>query len=421
MLFVFTSLSVDTNKNSRDAFRCDLEFEDISISIEHNLKKIFVSNHLLDKDTSLISFRIEDGFPITILIESFLVFDIQCVHKIKNKIRVPIESRCTWKLIGGMSEGAFKSNGGLDTRYSDIFHDSNCAIYYPPRGGFDKTIETKKIAIRLSVYPFVLNRQNGNSFLPDKVGSAGTIDPIFINSQRVRNYLLEITLKRMDGFRNRNSYEVKVECKSIHDGFDNQNHQVEDIVIGTPSECEENDCHSYFRSIPAKNFLYSTSDTEEQSCILCNLKLYLRYWSWMFQEKLKIDLSCYRFFTSEYVSLTRVLYEKDKSLDKCENDEKNVAIFDIRNKEGSAFKLCLFDCPFPKTFETVWNTTAGSFPCGRIGNSVVFQAPVEKELRKSPITIFVSEMIQPGKTTYAKTACIEQRRIILLRRMVFGG
>lgn len=200
MQLVFTILSVDTCNNSRGSFWSDLEFENISIGIEHKMKKVFVSYHLLDKNTSLISFRSDDGFPISILIESFLVFDIQCVHKIKNKIRVPIESGCKWKLLGGMSEGAFKSNGGLDTRYSDIFHDSNCAVYYPPRGGFDKTIETKKITIQLSVYPFVLNHQNGNPPSSDEVGLIGTINTSFINSLVVRNYFLEITLKRWVDF-----------------------------------------------------------------------------------------------------------------------------------------------------------------------------------------------------------------------------
>jgi hypothetical protein len=141
----------------------------------------------------------------------------------------------------------------------------------------------------------------------------------------------------------------------------------------------------------------------------------------MFQEKLNIDLSYYRFFTSEYVSLTSVLYEGAISFDKCGNNKKNIAIFDIRNKYDSAFKMHLFDCPLPKILKTVWNTTAGSFPCGTIGNTVVFQAPEEKELRKSPITISVSKMIRPPQDSYEKTACIEQRRIILLRKMVFGG
>ncbi|HET6590606.1 MAG TPA: hypothetical protein VFG45_10635 [Candidatus Nitrosocosmicus sp.] len=422
MQFVFTLLSVDTCNNSRGSFWSDLEFENISIGIEHNLKKVFVSYHLLDKNTSLISFRSDDGFPISILIESFLVFDIQCVHKIKNKIRVPIESGCKWKLLGGMSEGAFKSNGGLDTRYSDIFHDSNCAVYYPPRGGFDKTIDTKKITIQLSVYPFVLNHQNGNPPSSDEVGSIGTINTLFINSPVVRNYFLEITLKRMGGFLNRNSYEVKLECKSIHDGFDSQNQQAEEVVMGTAlPECDENDCHTYSKLLPDKNLLYSTFNTEEQSCILCDLKLYLRYWRWMFQEKLKIDLSYSRFFTSEYVSLTRILYERVKSLDICGNNKKNVAIFDIRNKDNLTFKLRLSECLLPKILETVWNTTAGSFPCGRIGNSVVFQTPSEKELRKSPITISISEIIRHDDAYHPKAALIDQRRIILLRRMVFGG
>lgn len=422
VLFISISISVDTYKNFRDAHKCDLEFENISIDIEHNLKKIFVSNHLLNKDTSLISLRIEDGFPIAILLESFLIFNIRCVHNMINKIRVPIESGCKWKLINGMSEGAFKSEGGLDPRYSDIFYDSNCAIYYPPRSGFDKSVKTKKIRIQLSVFPIVSDSQNGNPPSYDESGSPDTIGKVYINSQVIRNYLLEISLQRTGGFRNRNSYQVKLKCTSIRNDLENDTHQVEHIHVGPPSEYEENNFHSYLGSPLDKDDLNSTFDSEGESCILCDLKLYLSYWSWKCTEKLKIDLSHYRFFTSEYVRLKRrTLHEEVRSLEKCENNEKNVAIFGIKNKDGSTFTLSLSDCPFPKTFETIWNATAGSFPCGRLGNSVIFQSPEEKELRKSPITISTSKMIQTGKIFDTKTSCIEQRRIILLRKMVFGG
>ena len=115
---------------------------------------------------------------------------------------------------------------------------------------------------------------------------------------------------------------------------------------------------------------------------------------------------------SEYVNLSTNLFDIMKS---CED-----AFFEIENNGNSTLKFRILNYPIPKIFDTIWSTTGGSFPCGNKGNSVIFQSPQEKELRKSPITLSIS-CIFPSSTSYISPKLVDQRKILLMRKMVFGG
>lgn len=379
---------------------------------------------MLDKDIDLVSFQIEDGFPLALNIDSFLVFRFHCVHKIENKIRIPVESACEWKLVNGIQDGAFKSHGGLNTQFSAVFQNSICAVYYPPRGGFDKSIKTKKIGIQLRIYPLILDTPGKDDLSVDEKNSAVGIKEIVVESEHEQNYFLEMSLTRMSGFRNRNSYSVKINCENLYNNVNDRSDISGDVCIEVLSEGEHRNHFKFLGNLlqDDDDDVNLTFNNWEKTCAICDLKLYLRYRQHISKERLKIDLAYDRFFTSEYVSLNYSLFSKADSF-KISRDHQNNAVFvNIRNFDSSSLNLYLLGCPFPKLIDTVWTATTGSFPCGCFGNSVVFKTPPEKELRRSPITLSLSKMV-PTRINYSKqeTTCLDQRKIILLRRMIFGG
>lgn len=145
------------------------------------------------------------------------------------------------------------------------------------------------------------------------------------------------------------------------------------------------------------------------------------YWLNRFHENIRINLESERFFTSEYVNLTNNLFDIAKSYEAASIDD-NVPLFEVENDTKSIFRFRVWDCPIPKIFEIVWSSTGGLFPCGKKGNSVIFQSPQEKELRKSPITLSISRIIPSSSLILDESLkLLDQRKILLMRSMVFGG
>lgn len=397
----------------------DLDLKIMSIRIEHKLKEIFISSNLVNKENNVISFHIKEGFPLALHLESFLVFLIMCKHNVVNRIKIPIESMCDWRIMDGMRDGAFKSKSGMNTRYSDIYHDSICAIYYPPRNGFEKTIKTKKIQIGLKINPVFLEGQKKGPIAKES-SKLGTSNMIVSSSGWNSEYLLEMFLGKLAGFRNRNSYEVKLYCK----GIGNQE-QYEDVRKPVHIQTKSESCNHFYSSMQIlddANKICYTCDTEVERCNICNLKLNLILELNRCHEKIRINLESERFFTSEYVSLTNNLFDIAKSYEAASIDD-DFPLFEVANDTKSIFRFRVWNCPIPKIFEIVWSSTGGLFPCGKNGNSVIFQSPQEKELRKSPITLSIFH-INPSSSSLIldeSLKLLDQRKILLMRSMVFGG
>ena len=100
-------------------------------------------------------------------------------------------------------------------------------------------------------------------------------------------------------------------------------------------------------------------------------------------------------------------------------DEKT-PFFEIENNSKSTLKFRILNCPILKITDIIWSTTGGTFPCGNKGNSVIFQSPQDKDLRKSPLTLSISGIF-PLSTLDTSSKLVDQRKILLMRKMVFGG
>lgn len=189
--------------------------EIMPIKIEHQIKKIFVSSNLTNKEYGTMSFHIEEGFPLALFTESFLIFPLRCKHNVINIIKIPIESAYEWRIMDGIMTGAIKHYSGMDTKYSDSYFGSNCAIYFPLRGKMKNPIGTRKIQIGLKIEPVFLENKRMDPITTESTGSDEISNMIILDSEQERKYLLEMVLGKLCGFRNRNSYEVKLQCKSM--------------------------------------------------------------------------------------------------------------------------------------------------------------------------------------------------------------
>jgi len=383
--------------------------EIMPIKMEHQLKKIFVSDNLTNKEYGTVSFHIEEGFPLALFTESFLIFPIRCKHNVINMIKIPIESTYEWRIMDGITIGAIKHNSGMDTKYSDSYIGSNCAIYFPQRGKMKNPIGTRKIQIGLKIEPVFLENKTKNPTKTESTRPDDISNMIILDSEQERKYLLEMFLEKLCGFRNRNSYEVKLQCKSmVNEG------QFENSEISVYSQTEPETCidHYPYMKVLDENTLCFTCNDITKSCIMCNIKLNLKLWHNASLDKVRINLDSDRFFTSEYVNLSTNLFDIMKVYE--------IAFFEIENNGKSTLKFRILNCPILKILDTIWSATGGSFPCGNKGNSVIFQSPQEKELRKSPITLSIS-CIFPSSTSDISPKLVDQRKILLMRKMVFGG
>ncbi len=348
-----------------------LGLEIMPIKIEHKLKKIFVSGNLMNKEDGIISFHMEEGFPLALFTESFLIFLIRCKHKVINKIKIPIESAYEWRIMDGVMAGAIKHKSGMDTKYSDSYFGNNCAIYFPLKCKINNPIGTRKIRIGLNIGPVFLEGREKNPTTTESTRPDEISNMIILDSEQEREYLLEMFLGKLGGFRNRNSYEVRLQCKNM---FNEGQFENSEISVHTKTEAEA--CinyYSYMRVLDEDTLCFTCNDSTE-SCVMCNIKINLKLWPNLGLDKVRINLDSDRFFTSEYVSLSTNLFDIVKAYED--------TFFEIENNSESTLKFRIVNCPVPKILDTIWSATGGSFPCGNKGNSVIFQSPQEKDSTK---------------------------------------
>jgi len=311
--------------------------------------------------------------------------------------------------MDGIMTGAIKHYSGMNTKYSDGYFGSNCAIYFPQRGKMKNPIGTRKIQIGLKIEPVFLENKRKNPITIESTRPDEISNMIILDSEQEHKYLLEMFLEKLCGFRNRNSYEVKLQCKSMVNGGQFENSE---ISVHSQTDTETYINHYPFMQVLDENTLCFRCNDITESCVMCNIKLNLKLWHNLSLDKVKIDLDSDRFFTSEYVNLSTNLFDIMKVYED--------AFFEIENNGKSTLKFRILNCPIPKILDTIWSATGGSFPCGNRGNSVIFQSPQEKELRKSPITLSIS-CIFPSSKSDISPKLVDQRKILLMRKMVFGG
>lgn len=378
----------------------------LKIDIEHNLKQVFISDNLHNKTNFF--FHRREGLPIKLITESFLVLVIRCTHNTVHTFKIPLESVIDWKIVNGVGDGAFKHGYGLHSKYFDEYCGSDCVIYYPPNEETRKGFPIKKISINIKI-----KTSNSNKIINDLNLMTSEIKDFKIERFTDCEFTLALNIKRKEGLLKKMYYDVSWTC--------------EEIVNEAKSKKIINDRDFSKEVIPENNFVYTYNagnskiiysiSKNKQICKYCKLYLSFEYCRPL-SYKPKMDIDTDRIFTSEFINICKRYSDVENTI----HSDDNSIVFVIKDDHDFLYKLRIIDCPVIKFSRTFWNVTSGSFPCGNEGNSIIYRSSEEKELSKSPVTLSLYEKNVFVNTEGDSLPCLlDQRKLWLMRRLVFGG
>ncbi|MDQ6724259.1 MAG: hypothetical protein M3Z01_08355 [Thermoproteota archaeon] len=357
----------------------NISFKIYSVKVEHFFKKIVISNKL---PINRIGFHKRDGFPIRLSIESFLVIDIECSHKVFHEFKIPIESTLLWKIENGIKDGVFKHGYGVGTKYSD--NDINdCVVYFPPRDdGIEKNSKVKEISILIDIKT---NKKDNEIYKNSSLNNSIDINNIVLwdFGQRL---LLTLHIKQRTGFLNKMHYEISFTVKKM------TKEQKPENILNPLVGAEENGFKSNFiyrYQNQDNNKIYTISKKGVSNCEYCNLDMTFKkeYESFSPERNPKIDIETDRFFTSEYIKISN----NNPSIKNTQETNKSCILFTIKNNCKDIYKFRIINCPVIKISQTYWKCTAGSFPCENTNDYVIYRSPEDNELSKSPVTLSLYE------------------------------
>lgn len=380
-------------------------------NIEHEISQIIFANNLATDNN--FYFHRSEGLPIKLLVQSYLVLTIKCCHTMLHKFKIPLESTVNWSLINGKTDGVFKQGHGFSSTYVDKCDNGDCVIYFPPKEEADKNFLFRQIPISIIVK---LNNNNNNIY--NNVYENSKFENIYnINDLNLLNFencelILTLTLKRKKSLLKKMFYDLSWTLKpfknkkNLNISFtnkDTKNLNFKSII--SCDSCDEN----------GKRIIYIRGS--EQNCKSCKLDLSFKCDMHTF-SKSKMDIETDRFFTSECIRISRIPdfignggYSKDKSI-----------LFYVTDSSDLLYQFRIINCPSIKVFQIYWNVTLGSFPCGNDGDSVIYCSPRERDLSKSPLYLSLYEKsIFDNWENNMPIHYMDQRKIWLLRRVVFGG
>lgn len=389
--------------------------------IEHNLKEVVVSNNPSTNKGQKVYFHSSEGLPINLSIESSLVLIIRCKHEKLHKFNIPIESVTEWKIVNGTKHGAFKHGFGLKAKYSDNYKNANCVLYYPPREGFSMNSRSKQTTseIKINLKVNIANKEILENSMRKNSSSSHQND-IEISNYCDREFLLTLLLRQDKGFLKKRFYEVLFlsyeEILNKNKELENTNNLIhvidEDKSLGNFS-------YSCTHITDSSKIIYSTSSNSEQSCGLCKLIITFELPQLDIYSKLKIDLNIDRLFTSEYITISDN-YHSYAKYDNYEN-EGNFIVFAVKS-DSELLEFRIIDCPTIMVFQTFWEVTAGFISYNNTGHSVTYRTSNEGERSKSPVTLslYKRDIFSESKNIELPYL-LDQKKIWLLRRMIFGG
>jgi hypothetical protein len=343
----------------------------LSVKIIHRIDKIAIPSILPNKECI---FNKREGLPIKISVESLLIVNIQCSHKINHVIRFPIESLIEWKIVNGIKDGAFKHGYGLSTKYSDTDNE-NCVIYYPHIKGTKDDYKDKEIPISIRIRSNKIKESNKNFSAPDSYGNKSTLV-----MEDNANLLLLLHLKQKKGFFNKMNYECSTTFKpTSQKELENPSDQ---IFI-----TDKTHTHTDFTNSFDENKM--TFCIEEKCSCKCNeCKLSITFKSSQMcsdTNRRRMNTNSNRLLSSEHIKISNSISENVYS------ENRSAIELEIKNNDKIIDNFRINNCPVIKIKETSWTSNAGSFPSGSYGNSVVYYSLKEKELSKSPIILTLYE------------------------------
>jgi hypothetical protein len=387
-----------------------------SIKLEHHFNAVATPNKEPFRETMV--FHKNEGFPMKLNLDSFIAVTIRCKHDVLNVFRIPIETAIEWKIVNGITDGAFKHGYGLFPEYIDKDR-GNSVIFYPSNKRMEKGNLPKEIPILVKV-----------KVTKDKLNNL--TKGLLINESDDVNYsslcnfttddhgklILTLKMGKKKGFLNKMFYDVSIICESINGASGTK------IPIISAKETGENNTdykQRYTSYDKDGETIFVIFDNSEQKCATCDLKMTFEPMSKKSKQNKsdhKINIDTGRFFTSECMKISTIQPNITNSCDVAWNQIS----FEIKDKKKNLGKFIILGCSPIRTSLIKWDSTAGLFPCGNYGSSIIYCSPEEKDLSKSPFIISLYEKNIFTNTSGEKTVnLLDQKKIWLLRRLVLGG
>lgn len=350
-------------------------------------------------------FHKRDGLPIQVSVESLLIVNIQCSHKINHVIRFPIESLIEWEIINGIKDGAFKHGYGLSRTYSNT-DSENCVIYYPAIRGTKDDYKDKEIPILIRIRSNKIKGSNENFSIDSRENKSTLV------TEDNANLLLILHLNQKQGFLNKMNYESSITLKQI-------SQEELESPYGQITTNKKDEKSDFTYSYDENKMTFSIEEKYSCKCTECKLSITLKSLQTCSNtNRIRMNTNSNRLLSSEYIKISN-------SISKDVYSENRSAIeFDIKNHDETIDNFRIDNCPVIKIKETFWTSTAGSFPCGGYGNSIIYYSLKEKELSKSPIILKLYERnLYPKESegSLYPVYPVDEKRIWILRRGIMGG
>ncbi len=387
-----------------------------SIKIEHHFNAIVTPHKKPFRETMV--FHKNEGFPMKLNLQSFIAVTIRCKHNILHVFRIPIETVIEWKVVNGITDGAFKHGYGLCSEYIDKDRGS-CVIFYPSKKRIEQGKMSKEIpiSVKVKVTKDKLNNVT-KRLLIDEHDDINYFSLCTFPNDDYGKLILILKIGQKKGFLNKMFYDVSIIGKSIN------SMSVTKIPIISANETEENDidCELRYTSYDRDGeTIFVICDNSEEKCAICNLDMTLEFLykkSKRIANNHKINIDTGRLFTSECMKIS----SSNLNITNSEDITGNQIIFEVKDKKKNLGKFIILGCSPIKTFLLKWDTTAGLFPCGNYGSSIIYCSPEEKDLSKSPFIISLYEKNMFANTSGEKLVnLLDQKKIWLLRRLILGG
>ncbi|MDQ4073768.1 MAG: hypothetical protein M3162_05615, partial [Thermoproteota archaeon] len=207
-----------------------------SIKIEHHFNAITTPHKKPFKETMV--FHKNEGFPMKLNLDSFIAVKTLCKHDVLHAFRIPIETVIEWKIVNGITDGAFKHGYGLSSQYIDKDR-GNCVIFYPSKKRIERGNIPKEIPILVKVKVTRGKLTNiTKNLLIDEPGDINYFSLCNFPTDEHGKLILTLKMGQRKGFLNKMFYDVSVVGKLIN----SRNGTKIPIISAKETEENSNDC-----------------------------------------------------------------------------------------------------------------------------------------------------------------------------------
>ena len=341
-----------------------------NLSLDFDIQR-YVDVDISDSNIYQQEFGIRDAIPISLNLESFIFIKTHCIHNIFHIFKLPIKTEIKWKIKGGIENGAFKIGNGMDAEYFPRDSGDSVILYPQLQNNNDNdddnnninNFKNKKIFLELSV-----KQLDSNILKKQEYQFLITVDIFVLRKFAKQTFRIKIFVSKMENqndasnYHNNNNHSNDIYNHNSSVDFNSDNSISTTKLENTQVHKKEgndllfkslNNCKICNLSITAVNIAKNTTSTPHFSIIL--LKSYL--------------------ITSDIIKVSAENNNTNSIANK-----SSIIVTGVNYKKYMINRIQIQ----PKLF---WKSSIGDLVYGNIGQSLIYYAPGESDLSKSPITL----------------------------------